>query len=249
MHPILFHLGPLTIYSYGVMLALAVLVGYWVAQKEARRRGVDPDFMPTLTFWVVVAGLIGARLAYVVVDWPHFAPNPVEIFFIWDGGLTFYGAVFLAVPVAWWLARRYRLSFGTAADLVAIAAAAGYPIARIGCFLNGCCYGKPTNLPWAVAFPFDGVPRHPTQLYSSLAGLIIFLILWRWRTKETFAGELAFFYVTLYCIYRFFLEFFRVTPPAFWGLNIGQVASLAILFPTLILWLLGRHRWGRKSGV
>ncbi|ACX52059.1 prolipoprotein diacylglyceryl transferase [Ammonifex degensii KC4] len=249
MHPILFHLGPLTIYSYGAMLALAVLVGLWIAQKEALRRKVDPDFMPTLAFWAVLAGLIGARLAYVVVDWSHFASNPVEILFIWDGGLTFYGAVILAVPVALWLARRWRLPFGTVADLVAVAAAAGYPIARIGCFLNGCCYGKPTNLPWAVAFPFDGIPRHPTQLYSSFAGLIIFLILWRWRSKESFPGELALLYLALYCVYRFFIEFFRVTPLVGSWLNLGQVASLILLGLTLVTWLVLRRRLGGKSGV
>ncbi|RPF49897.1 phosphatidylglycerol:prolipoprotein diacylglycerol transferase [Thermodesulfitimonas autotrophica] len=235
MWPVLFHIGNFAVHSYGVMLAVAVLVGLLAGEREAKRRGIDPDFVLNLTILLVVGGIIGSRIAYVLIEWPYFAAHPQEIVRVWDGGLSFYGAVIVAVPLMWLYGRRGGLRFGDIADVAAFGAAAGYPFARIGCFLNGCCYGKPTTVPWAVAFPFDGVPRHPTQLYAVLLGALIFGALLYFRRRQRFAGQLAILYLIFYSAYRFFIDFFRVSPPAGAYLTLGQVASLLVAGAALVV--------------
>uniref|UniRef100_A0A7C2EJH5 Phosphatidylglycerol--prolipoprotein diacylglyceryl transferase n=1 Tax=Ammonifex degensii TaxID=42838 RepID=A0A7C2EJH5_9THEO len=236
MWPILFYLGGFAVHSYGVLLAVAVLVGLITAEREAKRRGIDPDFVLNLAMLLVVAGIIGSRIVYVLVEWPYFAAHPQEIPRVWDGGLSFYGAVIVAVPLAWLYSRKGGLlRFGDVADITAVGAAAGYPFARIGCFLNGCCYGKPTTVPWAVAFPFDGVPRHPTQLYAVLFGVLIFGAILYFRRRQRFAGQLAILYLVFYSVYRFFIDFFRVSPPAGAYLTLGQAMSLLVAGVALVV--------------
>lgn len=237
MWPVLFYIGNYPVHSYGLMLAVAVLVGLLVGEWEAKRRGIDPDFILNLTLILVVAGVITSRLVYVLVEWPRFAADPGAIFRIWDGGLSYYGALLIGIPVICFYSRRRGYRFGEVADVAAIGVPAAYPLARIGCFLNGCCYGKPTGLPWAVVFPFDGVPRHPTQLYSVLIGALIFFALLCLRRYRRFPGQLAFFYVIFYGLYRFVIDFFRVSPPAGAYLTLGQAFSLVVVGAALVLML------------
>lgn len=226
MWPVLFYIGKYPVHSYGLMLAVAVLVGLLVAEREAKRREIDPDFVLNLTIVLVIAGVIGSRIAYVLVEWPHFAANPWSVLRIWDGGLSYYGALAAGLPFVFLLSRRVNLRFGEVADLVAIGLSAGYPFARVGCFLNGCCYGKPTDLPWGVTFTVYDVPRHPTQLYSMVIGALIFFALWLLRKRKQYPGQIAIFYVLFYAVYRFIIDFWRVSPPAGAYLTIGQVASI-----------------------
>ncbi|KUK41768.1 MAG: Prolipoprotein diacylglyceryl transferase [Clostridia bacterium 62_21] len=229
MYPELIHIGPVSVHSYGVMLALAVLAGILVARREAARHGYDPDGVLEMSVYLIVAGLFGSRLLYVLLEWRHFAGDPLAVLRVWEPGLSYYGAIGAGALAAVWFARRRGWTFPRLGDVLALAVAAGYPIARVGCYLNGCCYGKPATVPWAVAFPFDGVPRHPTQLYSLGFGLLIFGILWWRRRAAVPPGYLMWLYFLLYAGYRFILDFWRVAPPGVGGLTLTQVAALPIM--------------------
>lgn len=229
MHPELLHIGPLTVHSYGVMLALAVLVGLTVARREAVRQGYDGDAFLELSVYLIIAGLFGSRVLYVLLAWPSFAGDPLAVLRVWEPGLSYYGAIGLGALLAIWFARRRGWRFGRLGDVLALGVAAGYPVARIGCFLNGCCYGKPATVPWAVAFPFDGIPRHPTQLYSLALGLLIFGVLWWRRRRAAPPGYLMWLYFLLYAAYRFVMDFWRVSLPGVGGLTLTQMAALPIM--------------------
>ncbi|MEW6173249.1 MAG: prolipoprotein diacylglyceryl transferase [Bacillota bacterium] len=237
MWPILFHIGGYPIHSYGVMLAVAVLVGLTVMEREAARRGLDTDHIFNLALILVVGGVISSRLAYVMIEWPSYASDPLSILKVWDGGLSYYGALIAELPVVILYSRLKGMRFGEVADIVALGLAVGYPFARIGCFLNGCCYGIPTSVPWAMVFTADEVPRHPTQLYSMFIGALIFLALWLMRGRKRFPGQLALLYLTLYGVYRFGIDFVRVSPPAGAYLTLGQAVSLLVAGSALIILL------------
>lgn len=244
MHPVLFYVGSYPIMSYGVMAAVGVMVGILVVLWEGRRLGWDPDHLLDLSLYLVLAGVLGSRLLYVAIEWERFAGRPLDLFRIWEGGLSWFGALGAGLAVAVWWTRRHKIGLAVLGDLIVLGVAAGYPFGRIGCFLNGCCYGHPTSLPWAVAFPFDGVPRHPTQLYSLVFGALIFFVLWRTRTRKPFDGYLLWMYFLLYAAYRFVLDFWRESPAAFGGLTIGQVGSLAVM--ALALFFLWRG-WSERN--
>jgi phosphatidylglycerol:prolipoprotein diacylglycerol transferase len=183
--------------------------------REARRVGEDPNRILDLCFYMLIAALVGSRVLYVIINWNTFSHDPVEIIRIWHGGLVFYGGFIGAGLVALWYMPRYDLSLWKTADILAPSIALGQFIGRMGCFFAGCCYGKPCDLPWAVTFSdFDslaprGVPLHPTQLYSSLNGLVIFLFLLFLRRRKSFEGQLFWIYVLLYGVSRSFIEVFR----------------------------------------
>lgn len=244
MHPVLFYIGSLPVMAYGVMAAIGVVVGILVVVREGRRLGWDPDALLDLCLYLVLAGVIGSRLLYVVIEWEQFAGRPLEVFRIWEGGLSWFGALAAGLAVTVWWTRRRGIRLDALGDLLALGVAAGYPFGRIGCFLNGCCYGHPSDLPWAVAFPFDGIPRHPTQLYSLGFGVLIFAVLWLRRKKKPFDGYLMWLYFFLYAAYRFILDFWRETPPGPDGLTIGQAGSLAVMAVALgFLW----RGWRKQS--
>ena len=245
MMPIMFHLGSYPVHSYGVMLAVAVLVGFWVGERAARRWNMETDQVLSLTLAVVVSGVLGSRLAYVILKWPQYAGDLPAVLRIWDGGLSYYGAVIAGILVVLYYRWRTGLPGGTIADVAALGGAAGYPWARIGCFLNGCCYGKPTNLPWAVTFPSESVPRHPTQLYAVVIGAVILLVLWRIARNRRYPGQIALLYLLFYGVYRFGIEFVRVSPPAGAHLTIGQVVSLVVGGGAGVV-LVVKERWGRS---
>lgn len=248
MCPVLFKIGPLPVHGYGVMLAVAVLVGFLVAEREAKRQGIDPDFFFNLTIVLVVGGILGSRLAYVLLEWRHYVLHPGAILRIWDGGLSYYGGVLAGILSVFFFGRKEGLGFDKVADVAALGLAAGYPFARIGCFLNGCCLGMPTNLPWAVVFPFDGIPRHPAQLYSSLLGVLIFLVLWQLFRHKRFSGQIAWLYLVLYASYRFGIEFLRVSPSAGFP-TIGHVVSFLVGVTALVVLLVKWRHYLKESGV
>ena len=238
MHPILCQVGPLTIYTYGLFVALGLLVGLSLALKEANRKGFDPQAILDLVFYTVLAGIIGARIFYVAQNFSFYKENLLSIVKIWEGGLVFQGGLIFAIPIAWALVKKKKLSFWQTFDVLAPYMALGQAFGRIGCFFAGCCYGKPTNLPWAVTFTdpktlaFAGIPLHPTQLYSSLGLFLIFFILILWRKHTKFFGQLACLYLILDSSFRFFVEFFRNDPRGqFWGqFSPAQVICLITFF-------------------
>ena len=213
------HVGPLTLHTYGVLLALAFLAALWAAARQARKDGLHSERITDLAVYVLIAGLIGAKLLLLAVDWQYYSENPRLLFTILQSGGVFYGGLLAALPVAWWYARRHRLETWRTADVLAPGVALGQAVGRLGCFAAGCCWGRPAEVPWAVSFtnvqaartvgtPLD-TPLHPAQIYESLAVLgIFFTLLWIARRKR-FHGEVVVGYVLLYAVARFVIEFYR----------------------------------------
>jgi phosphatidylglycerol---prolipoprotein diacylglyceryl transferase len=211
--------GPLTLHTYGVLLALAFVAGLWVVTTQARKAGLDAARITDMAVYVLIAGLLGAKILLLVVEWEHYSNNLRELFSLVQSGGVFYGGLLGAIPVAWWYAKRHALPPWATADVLAPGVVIGQAIGRLGCLCAGCCHGRPASVPWAVTFhdeyaarvvgtPLD-TPLHPTQVYESLACLAIFgVLLWMARRKA-FHGQLALAYVGLYAIARFGIEFFR----------------------------------------
>ncbi|HEX6738566.1 MAG TPA: prolipoprotein diacylglyceryl transferase [Vicinamibacteria bacterium] len=213
------HIGPLTLHTYGVLLAVAFLTGLWIASRQAKREGLDSARITDMAIYVLIGGLLGAKLLLLIVEWPYYMKNPKDIMSLIQSGGVFYGGLLGALPVAFWYARRHQLDGWRTADVLAPGVAIGQAIGRLGCFAAGCCYGKPTGVSWAVRFHSEyaaqevgtplNVPLHPTQLYESAAALLIFFgLLWLARHKR-FHGQVAVTYVALYAVVRFVIEYFR----------------------------------------
>jgi phosphatidylglycerol:prolipoprotein diacylglycerol transferase len=220
MYPILFEVGGWPVYAYGVLLAIAYLAALQLAVVRARRRGLDGSRVMDLGIYLIIAALVGAKLMLVLVDLDYFLSQPGEILSLVRAGGVFYGGLIAAVGVALWLVRRYELPMWTTADLFAPGIALGHVIGRFGCLLAGCCYGRPTSMPWAVTFTDPvaaanvgtplGIPLHPTQLYDAGAELLILVVLLATERKgRPFPGRTFWLYILLYGISRFIIEFFR----------------------------------------
>lgn len=254
MYPILVRLGPLTIHTYGFLIATAFLVALWLAAAQARQRGLSYEKVVDQAFYTLIAGLAGSRLFYVATDWPHYSAHPLDIVKIWEGGLVFYGGVLLALPVAVYLAKKEALPLWDAADIWAPSIALGHAIGRLGCFCAGCCYGKPAEgVPWAVVFSnpdslaVKGVPLHPVQLYESTAEVLNFLILMALRRRQSFKGQLFWVYILNYSIIRALVEVFRgdeIRGFIAGGVSISQGISAGMFLLSLVmLKQLGRTRY------
>jgi phosphatidylglycerol:prolipoprotein diacylglycerol transferase len=220
MHPILFHIGDWPVYSYGVLLALAYLVALQLAVVRARRRGIDGAKIMDLGIYLIIAALVGAKLMLVLVDFRYFWAQPRELLSLVRAGGVFYGGLLAALGVAILLVRRYQLSIWLTADLFAPGIALGHVVGRLGCLLAGCCYGTPTDVPWAITFTNPlasvnvgtplGVPLHPTQLYDAGAELLILVLLLATEKRgRYFQGRTFWLYMLLYGVSRFIVEFFR----------------------------------------
>ena len=187
MYPELFKLGPLTVYSYGVLLAASYLLGLRLAMTRAKRWGLDANRVLDLGIYIIIAALVGAKLMLLLVDFEQFRQSPWELLALARSGGVFYGGLILAVAVAFWYIARHRMPFWTTCDVFAPGIALGHVTGRLGCFAAGCCYGKPTDVSWAVIFTNPlaaanvgtplGIPLHPTQLYEAGAELLILVLL------------------------------------------------------------------------
>jgi len=254
MHPILFEFGNWPVYSYGVLLAVAYLAALQLAVVRARRIGLDGSRVMDLGIYLIISALVGAKLMLVLVDFNYFLAQPAELLSLVRAGGVFYGGLIAAVAVALLLVRRYGLPMWTTADLFAPGIALGHVIGRLGCLLAGCCYGRPTDLPWALTFTDPvafsnvgtplGVPLHPTQLYDAGAELVIMLLLLATEKKgRVFAGRTFWFYILLYGVSRFFIEFYRGDDRgAVAGLSTSQFISIVAvpLALAMLVWLRSR---------
>jgi phosphatidylglycerol---prolipoprotein diacylglyceryl transferase len=220
VYPELLTLGPLTVYTYGVLLAAAYLLGLRLAMTRARGRGLDPNRALDLGIAIIVSALVGAKLLLVIVEFDHFRRDPTEILSILRAGGVFYGGLIAAVAVAFWYMRRHEMPLWTTCDVFAPGIALGHAVGRLGCLAAGCCYGRPTELPWGITFTNPtaaanvgtplGVPLHPTQLYESAAELLILGFLLATEKKgRRFDGRTFWSYMVLYGASRFVIEFFR----------------------------------------
>ena len=231
MYPELFHVGGFTMNSFGVMMALAFIVGGAVARWQFKKRGVSPDFIYGVVIAGVIGGLLGGKIHFLIIHpelWPRNLLSGSGL--VWFGGL--FGALLAVVIVT--LLSRQRL--GAVMDATAVAVAMGYAVGRIGCFLRGDDYGTPTDLPWGMSFP-QGIPAtppgvhvHPTQLYETAASLIIFaLLVWVLGPRFRREGPLIFVYAVLAGVERFLVEFIRTNDPVALGLTQQQWISIALV--------------------
>jgi phosphatidylglycerol:prolipoprotein diacylglycerol transferase len=249
VHPILFYLGSFPIHSYGVMVALAFLAGLWTATLRARREKISSEIIGDVTLWIMVGGIAGARAVYVVTYWnDEFAGGKFsEIFAIWNGGLVYYGGLIGATIAGMIYIRWKKLRLWKITDIFAPSIALGSVFGRIGCLLNGCCYGRFCAAPWAITFPeghethpagMPAIPVHPTEIYDALLNLgLYFFLAWLFRRKK-FDGQIFATYLILYAVCRSIVEYFRGDYPAdhvHSGLTSAQLVSIPIFIAGLAL--------------
>lgn len=240
MRPVIFQLGRINIYSYGFFVSLGIIFAALYLWKRVQREGGSPDTVIDLTLVLVLSGIIGARLTYILLyDTVYYLRNPLQIFMLQEGGLAFYGAFVFGFLAAILYLRKAGIPILSFLDMASPAVALGYSIARIGCFLNGCCYGKPTTLPWGVVFPLvDGLRRHPTQLYSLLAAILIFAFLvWKTQKGISFKGQIFSFFLILYGLSRSVIELFRENNQLAGGASTASLAALVLAAVGALLYL------------
>jgi phosphatidylglycerol---prolipoprotein diacylglyceryl transferase len=258
MYPELFHIGSFPINTYGVFLAIAFLAAILIAVKLAARDGLPQQKIYDLSLWMLLSSLIGSKILMLFTE-PEYRNQPSLLFsldFLRSGGV-FYGGLIGAVVAGYILIKRYNLPWWTTADACAPAIALGNFFGRQGCFAAGCCWGKPTSLPWGVKFSqlgheITGVPvnvhLHPTQLYESFAMLIVFaFLLWLHKHKR-FSGQVILVYALLYSIIRFAIEFVRDDPrgdifglTTLTHLSTSQLISLVVGIVALVLLFIRRR--------
>lgn len=257
MHPILFEIGGFTVYSYGVLLAAAYLLGLQFALMRARARGLDPQRIMDLGIWIIVSALVGAKLLLLAVDFRQYSGSLHDLLGLARSAGVFYGGLIAGVVVALWYLRRHTLPLWTTTDVFAPGIALGHVVGRLGCLMAGCCYGVETHVPWAVTFtdPFANanagtplnVPLHPTQLYEAGAELLILVFLLATEKRgRPFAGRTFWTYMLLYGISRFVVEIYRGDPRGvvFGTLSTSQFISVLLVPLSLImLAILSRGIW------
>ncbi|HPZ08009.1 MAG TPA: prolipoprotein diacylglyceryl transferase [Candidatus Eremiobacteraeota bacterium] len=235
-------IGPFDIYTYAVVLVIGFIIGLTWALKYSKPEDVKPETVMDLSICILIGGIIGARFIHVLINYQEYSiRDPVKIINFREGGLAWYGAVLGAIIGGIIFARISRILFWKLADICSAPVMLGLAIGRIGCFLNGCCYGKPTNLPWGVEFPDvypPGVSRHPTQIYEALLDIGIFYILNLINKKKKFHGEIFCYFIGLYSIARFIVEFYREwfsSIPAIMHLNLAQITSLLLIIVIIVI--------------
>jgi phosphatidylglycerol:prolipoprotein diacylglycerol transferase len=243
--------GPFTIYSYGVLLAASYLLGLRLAMWRAKRWGLDANKVLDLGIYIIIAALVGAKLLLLVVDFDQFR-QPGELMTLARSGGVFYGGLLAAVGVAFWYIARHRMPFWTTCDVFAPGIALGHVTGRLGCLAAGCCYGRPTDVPWAIVFTNPlaaanvgtplGIPLHPTQIYEAGAELLILgVILASERRGRVFAGRTFWLYMFLYAVSRYVIEMYRGDPRGmvFDVFSTSQFISLVLapLSLAMLFWL------------
>lgn len=230
MRPVLFEIADFPIYSYGFTIFIAFLLAIFLAQRAAPAAGFKKDHVFDVAIMTIILAIIGSRIFFVALYWDYFSQNPFEIFAVRQGGLSFYGGFLAPLIGGFFYARKKKISMLAFLDFISPYVALGYSITRIGCFLNGCCYGVPTDSFLGVVFPTaDHLARHPTQLYSTAAMLVVFVLVLLIQKKPRPRGVVFFSFIFLYGIYRFVVEFFRVSPAGYWGLNLSQNAIIPVM--------------------
>ncbi|MBN1633472.1 MAG: prolipoprotein diacylglyceryl transferase [Ignavibacteria bacterium] len=258
MHPKLFDIGPVPVYSYGLMLGLAFLLGSYLFTLELRRKKVDENIGITITFLAIIGGIVGGKIFYVIEEWNFGKGLPLSELLKSDilspAGLTFYGGVILAIIIIIIYCRFKRISVMMIFDSMAPGAAIAYGVARIGCHLSGDgCYGiSVNNTPWeflGMEYSKGIVPTkvgelvHPTPLYELGAAIIIFTILWIMRKKIKYNGALFYYYLILIGIPRLLVEFIRRNPKVIFGLTQAQLISIILIAAGIIMLIINRKKF------
>ncbi|MFO7891779.1 MAG: prolipoprotein diacylglyceryl transferase [bacterium] len=269
MYPILFSIGRLEIRAYGFMLALSFLIGIFWASKRAKQRGLNPNQVVDLSLLILLSSIIGSRILYVFTHLEEFRDHWTDTFNpfqssgqIGIAGLTLLGGVLLAIIVIVVYCRWKKISLLKLFDVIAPVFGLGVFLTRIGCFLNGCCYGRPCDLPWAMKFPlksaagyhFFDTAIHPTQLYSSLYGLIIMIVIVLVDKKKHVDGFITGLAFIMYGIFRFLVDFVRyyedtdMVSLGFYDITINQLISIGMVLFGIILLIILQRKNHRSSG-
>jgi phosphatidylglycerol:prolipoprotein diacylglycerol transferase len=272
MIPVLFHLGPLTVYSFGLMMALGFLAADYVIRLECIRRGFDPEYSSSIVIAAAVMGLIGSRIYAILDDLPTYLANPSTMIFS-GSGFVFYGGMIGGLLGAYLVSRWYRIGFGATMDMCGPALAIGQAIGRMGCQLAGDGdWGLPSTMPWAMAYPraivgwnpetvlklnehyqlvsgyFPGVRVHPAPVYETILYLGVFYILWSLRKTSYPPGRLLYWYLVLAGGARFLVEFWRINPRVFYVFSEAQLIAVGMMVVGGIALLLTRGKDQAASG-
>lgn len=243
MLPILIRIGPFTIHTYGVMMAVGVGMALWFILAQAKKQGLNVRILADGAFYTLLISLIGAKLVLLAAHFSEYTRSPENLLSLARSGGIFQGGLTFGVVFALWYFHRHRIPTWKAADIIAPALALGHGFGRIGCFSASCCYGRISSLPWAVTFtnPYSheltGVPLnlalHPVQLYEAGLNFLNFFILWILFKRKTFDGQVFSFYIINYSIIRYFTEFYRGDHPLQSFLIHGPSPYLSLSFPQL----------------
>lgn len=248
MHPILFRFGSLEIHTYGVLVAAGFLLGITNAVHRAKSEGIEPERINDLGIWLVVAGMVGGKLFHILFFWHDFiagwrAAGAASL----REGFVFFGGFIAASLTTVVYTRAKKLSLGKVADALAPSVALGHAFGRLGCFFEGCCFGKACAVPWAVKFPpphvMTGIPAHPTQLYEAAGNLAIFAALSAYYRHKKFDGQIWWLYILSYGALRFVVEFFRgdYVVHYFGVFTLGQVVAVGMMLAAVVGWKLCRR--------
>ena len=251
--PVALRVGPLAVHWYGLMYVLAFVQFVWLGRRHLERRrdlGLSPVLVDDLMFWGVLGVILGGRLGYVLFYKPlDFLADPASILAVWQGGMSFHGGFVGVLVAVALLARRRRLRWLEVTDFIAPLVPLGLALGRVGNFINGELWGRPTDVPWGMVFPLaDAVPRHPSQLYQAgLEGAALFLLLWWFARRPRPLGQVSALFLLGYGTARFTVEFFR-EPDAHLGLlglglSMGQWLSVPMLAAGAAMWV-----WSRRRG-
>lgn len=217
MRPILFELFGISFPSYGVFVALGSLAAFFWVYMEGKRLGLDPEKALDVAFWILIGAIIGSRVLHVIVDWDFFTRYPAEAFRIWNGGLVLYGGFFGVLIASAIAIKVKKMPPGKTLDAIAPATVLGAMIGRMGCLLNGCCYGRPSYASWAIshntensaAYLIKGIPVHPASIYSMIMLAVIFAMLTVLARRRHFDGQIMWASTVLYPLGRFIVELYR----------------------------------------
>ncbi|MFA5404456.1 MAG: prolipoprotein diacylglyceryl transferase family protein [Ignavibacteria bacterium] len=258
MYPKLFEIGPIPVYSYGLMLGIAFLIGSTLFSKELKRLRIEENVGIVITFIAIICGIVGSKIFYIIEEWNFGKGNSLGYYLTADNlfspaGLTFYGGVVLSIIVIYFYCRKKKVSIMLILDAMAPGAAIAYAIARIGCHLSGDgCYGANVNGTFWEFLGYSyskgivatkvGELVHPTPLYELAFGVIVFVILWGLRKKVKYFGQLFYIYLILTGIPRLLVEFIRLNPKVIFGLTQAQLISIAMILFGVIMLIINRNK-------
>jgi phosphatidylglycerol---prolipoprotein diacylglyceryl transferase len=242
MHPDLISIGPLTVHTYGTLIAIGFLIGLFIAIRTGGRQGIDSQKIMDMGLLLIISGVVGSRITYILMNFSEYSSHPLNMLKLWEGGLVFSGGLLAAIIAISFYLRHHKLDFWRVGDVWAPAIAIGQAIGRIGCFMAGCCYGKETHAFCSVVFtnpksiaPLN-IPLHPTQLYDSFSNFIIFAILMILSAKKKFQGQVLLWFLIMHSTARLFIERFRgddrgIFPGTNW--TVTQFLAIIILISAI----------------
>jgi phosphatidylglycerol---prolipoprotein diacylglyceryl transferase len=257
---------PWSLHTYGVLIAIGFMAAMNLAKRQSEREGEDPERIVDLAFYVLLAGLIGSRFVFIMTKLEDYTKNPIEIFMFWRGGLVWYGGFIAATGYVWWYCRKHRLNFLKYADLCIPYVALAHAFGRLGCLAAGCCFGKPSDMPWAIVFPnssmaqqaqqherlveigASSLPVHPTQLYEAGFEMAMFWLLLLLRPHKRFHGQLMLVWLAVYPVARSIIEMFRGDKErGIWLLGLSTSQWLSVLVAGAAVWLYWHLRRSRVA--